>query len=138
MSEISRTATRYAILLYLLVGSYIWYLTYSLWLFLGKHYFPQDVSSILSVQNGQFHTLNMAVATLSTVIGLAALVSYKKLREFFIDVGDELSRVSWPTFKEAQKSTLIVILLVIVAGLMLFLADSLFLKLIHLFMSTAA
>jgi preprotein translocase subunit SecE len=138
MSEISKTAHRYAVLLYVLVGSYIWYLSYSLWLFLGKHYFPQDVSSILSVQNGQFHTLNIVVASGVTVVGLVGLVLYKRLREFFVDVGDELSRVSWPTWKEAQKSTFIVILLVIVAGMVLFLADALFLKLIHLFMSTAS
>lgn len=138
MQEISKSAYRYAIALYVIVAAYFWYLFHSLWLFLGKNYFPQDVSSVLSIQNSNFNTVNLVLSSVFAIVLTTALVMYTKLREFFIDVGDELSRVAWPTFKEAQKSTAIVVLLVIVMGFALFFADTIFMKIVHYIMSTAA
>ena len=102
MQEISKTAYRYAALLYVVIGSYFWYLFYSLWLFLGKNVFPQDVSSVFSVQNSNFTIVNIAVASLLALVITAALTLHRKLRDFLIDVGDELTRINWPTLKEAQ------------------------------------
>lgn len=138
MQEISKTAYRYAALLYVIIGAYFWYLFYSLWLFLGKNFFPQDVSSIFSIQNSNFAIVNIAVASFLALAITAALTLHRKLRDFLVDVGDELTRISWPTLKEAQKSTALVILLVTVVGFALFFADTLFLKIINAVMLTAA
>ncbi len=138
MNEVSNIAYRYAALLYGIIAAYFWYIFYSLWVFLGKHYFPQNVSSIFSLQNHNFTTVSIVVATVLTLLVTVGLILNKKLKTFIVDVGDELSRVAWPTFKEAQKTTAIVIALVIVASIVLFLADTVFLKIINLIMSTAA
>lgn len=138
MQEISKTAYRYAALLYVVIGSYFWYLFYSLWLFLGKNVFPQDVSSVFSVQNSNFTIVNIAVASLLALVITAALTLHRKLRDFLIDVGDELTRINWPTLKEAQKSTALVLLLVTVVGFALFFADTLFVKVINAVMLSAA
>ena len=78
------------------------------------------------------------VATILTIAAMIAALASKKLRNYIIDVGDELSRVSWATLKEVQKSTAIVILLVIVVGFTLFFADTFFQKIINIFMFSAA
>jgi preprotein translocase SecE subunit len=62
----------------------------------------------------------------------------RRLKEYVVDVGDELTRVSWADLKETQKATLIVIVLVAVSSVFLFLADFLFVKVIQLIMSQAA
>lgn len=138
MNEVSQVAYRYAALFYGIIAAYFWYIFYSLWGFLGKNYFPQDVSSVFSIQNSNFHTVNIAVATVLTLAVVAGLILYGKLKEFIVDVGDELSRVAWPTFKDAQKTTAIVIALVIVSSIILFFADTVFLRVINLIMGTAA
>jgi preprotein translocase subunit SecE len=138
MQEFSKAAIRYAIALYAVITAYFGYLFYSLWQFLGQNYFPQNVSSILSIQNSNFHIVNIFVAIVLTLLVVALLVSYKKLREYLLDVGDELSRVSWPTLLEAQKSTAMVVLIVLVVGFALFFADTFFLKVINFIMNSAA
>lgn len=138
MHGFSKTAIRYTVALYAVVLVYFYYLFYSLWGFLGQNYFPQNVSSILSIQNSNFHTLNIVVGVVFSLICFSALLSYKKLRSYFLDVGDELSRVSWPTFKEAQKSTALVVIIVITVGFILFFADTFFLKVINFIMNSAA
>lgn len=137
MQELSKTAYRYAFVIYALTAGYFWYLFHSLWFFLGKNYFTEDVSNILSIQNSHFATVAIIVATVLTITVLIALLSYKKLRNFVVDVGDELSRVSWATLKEVQKSTAVVILLVLVVGFTLFFVDTFFQKLINVFMLSA-
>lgn len=137
MHGFSKSAFRYAIALYVIIATYFWYLFYSLWQFLGQNFFPQNVSSMLSIQNSNFHTLNIFVASSITLLVLALLVSYKKLRDYLLDVGDELSRVSWPTLQEAQKSTALVIIIVIIVGFLLFFADTVFLRVINFIMNTA-
>ncbi len=136
--EISKVAYRYAFALYAFIAGYVGYCVYSLWLFLGKHYFPQDVSSILSVQNGQFYFLHWGVTLLGVIATVSTLILNSSMRHFLVDVGDELSRVSWTDFRTTQKSTIVVILLVIASSIVIFVADSIFLKIVQLFMSTAA
>ena len=138
MPSFSKSAFRYTLALYAVLTAYFWYLFYSLWQFLGQNFFPQNVSSILSIQNSNFHLVNILVATSLAFLVVALLASYKKLREYLLDVGDELSRVSWPTWQEAQKSTALVILIVLVVGFLLFFADTVFLKAINFIMNTAA
>ena len=138
MQDISKSAYRYAFALYALSAGYFWYMFYSLWFFLGKNYFTENVSSILSIQNSRFGMLAIVVASLATATLIIFLLSYKKWRNFILDVGDELSRVSWATVKEVQKSTALVILLVLTIGFTLFFADTFFQKLINAFMLSAA
>lgn len=138
MNEISQLAYRYAALFYGIITAYFWYIFYSLWMFLGKHYFPQDVSSIFSIQNSNFHIVSIVIVTIFTLIITASLILHKKLKEFIIDVGDELSRVAWPTLLETQKTTATVIGLIIISSFVLFFADTIFLRVINLIMSTAA
>jgi preprotein translocase subunit SecE len=138
MHELSKSALRYTIALYVIAAAYFWYLFYSLWQFLGQNVFPQNVSSVLSIQNSNFHIVNILVASVLSLLVLALLVAYKKLRDYLLDVGDELSRVSWPTLVEAQKSTALVIIIVLVVGFALFFADTVFLKVINFIMNSAA
>lgn len=137
MQEISKSAYRYSSIIYILIALYFGYFFYSFWLFLGKNYFPQDISSVFSLQNSRFETLNYILSISFSFLATFAFFLNKKLRHFFWDVGDELSKVSWPTFKEAQKSTFIVIGVVIFVGLFLFLFDSIFIRLINAFMLSA-
>ena len=138
MHTSSKSAFRYTLALYAIIAAYFWYLFYSLWQFLGQNFFPQNVSSVLSIQNSNFHILNIFVAIVLTLLVVALLVAYRKLRDYLVDVGDELSRVSWPTLLEAQKSTAFVIVSVIIVGFVLFFADTVFLKVINFIMNTAA
>ena len=138
MNEISQIAYRYAALFYGIIAAYFWYIFYSLWVFLGKNYLPQDVSSVFSIQNSNFQIVSIVIATLLTIAVTAGMFINRKLKEFIVDAGDELSRVAWPTFIEAQKTTAIVIALIIVSSIVLFFADTVFLKFINLIMSTAA
>lgn len=138
MQDVSKTAYRYVIIIYALTACYFWYFFYSLWFFIGKNYFAENVSSIFSIQNSNFSTLAVIVSSVFTILSIWSLYAYRKLRNFVVDVGDELSRVSWATFKEVQKSTAVVILLVLVLGFGLFFADTFFQKLINIYMLTAA
>jgi preprotein translocase subunit SecE len=138
MQYLSKPAFRYTLALYAVMATYFWYLFYSLWQFLGQNFFPQNVTSILSLQNVHFQMVHIFVATSLTFLVVAMLASAKNLREYLLDVGDELSRVSWPSWQEAQKSTILVILIVLVVGFLLFFADTFFLKVINMIMNTAA
>ena len=134
----SKSALRYTIAIYAIAAAYFYYLFYCLWQFLGQNFFPQNVSSVLSIQNSNFHIINILVAISLTLLVIALLLSFQKLRNYLLDVGDELSRVSWPTLAETQKSTALVIVIVLVVGFILFFADTVFLKIINLIMNTAA
>lgn len=136
--DISKTAYKYAVVMYALTAAYFWYFFYSFWFFLGKNYFTSNVSSIFSIQNSHFTAVGILLATTFTLAALTGLLAYRKFRLFLLDVGDELSRVSWATLKEVQKATAIVILLVLVVGFTLFFADTFFQKLISIFMLSAA
>ena len=137
MTELSKKAYTYAAIIYGVFFAYSWYLFYSLGLFVSKHYLSDNVSSVFSIQNNRFYTLNMTASGLITFVLILGLFFNKKLRTFLIDVGDEISRVSYPTFKEARKKTLLVIGLVIVASIFLFLFDLAFMKLMRFLLSTA-
>ncbi len=138
MQDISKTAYRYTFVIYALSAGYFWYMFYSLWFFLGKNYFTENVASILSIQNSRFGSVAVLVASLCTALVIISLLSYTKWRNFILDVGDELSRVSWTKAKDVQKSTALVILLVLIIGFTLFFADSFFQKIINAFMLSAA
>ncbi len=138
MSEFSASARRYTAVLYAVIAAYFWYLFYSLWMFLAQNYFPQSISSVLSLQNNRFHLVHILVASVLTFLVLSILAFIGRLREYLLDVGDELSRVSWPSMREAQKSTALVVVIVLIAGLALFLADTFFLKVVNFIMSSAA
>jgi preprotein translocase subunit SecE len=137
VNEVSPLAYRYALAIYGIFAGYIWYLFYSLGLFLAKNYFPQSVSFLYSIQNAHFTMVHTGTASLLTLICVVILFLNKKLKEFVVDVGDELSRVSWPELTETQKKTLQVILLVICASIVLFGFDFVFLKLVNMILKTA-
>jgi preprotein translocase subunit SecE len=138
MTEISKKAYSYALAIYAVLAIYFWYIAYALGLFLSKHYFSQSASSVFSIQNSKFTTLNGTFSAVLTFILILALFLNKRLRTFFIDVGDEISRISYPTFKEAQRKTLLVIGLIIVSSICLFMFDLAFVKLVRLILGTAA
>ena len=82
--------------------------------------FAKVVSSVFSIQNSNFQIVSIVIATLLTIAVTAGMFINRKLKEFIVDAGDELSRVAWPTFIEAQKTTAIVIALIIVSSIVLF------------------
>lgn len=126
MPGMSRSAYVYATILYAVMAAYFWYAAHSVWLFLAQNYFPQAVSNPLSLQNAYFSALHISVSAAFALVMTGALVFYRKLREFVLDVGEELSRVSWPTFAVARHSTGIVLALVLAVGFFLFFVDRIF------------
>lgn len=136
MSTISDTAYRYALAMYVLFAGYLWYVFHSLGLFFAQHYIPENPNGF-SIANPNFNTQNNIVATVLTVVVVGFLFANKKLKEYVVDVGDELTRVSWATIKETQKATLWVIGLVIVSGIFLFIVDIIFMRVVNAIMATA-
>ncbi|MCF7885923.1 MAG: preprotein translocase subunit SecE [Candidatus Marinimicrobia bacterium] len=57
---------------------------------------------------------------------------YKKIKKFLEDVVFEMKKVSWPSWEELKSSTTVVISLSILLTIFLFLADTIFSKLINL------
>ncbi|MBX9703212.1 MAG: preprotein translocase subunit SecE [Silvanigrellaceae bacterium] len=138
MSESNQMKYRYAFVIYAVIASYFWYFFYSLSIFICKNYLSEGVTSVFSIQNSYFHSVMVSCATILTLAVMIPLFFYAKLKEFIIDVGDELSRVSWPELSEAQKKTGLVIILVIVSSIFLSIFDFVFLKIINIFLSTAS
>ena len=64
----------------------------------------------------------LVVRGLSFLMGLVLYVSlsrHKQVNQFMGEVVSELSRVSWPTQRETGYSTLVVIVMVVISGLIL-------------------
>lgn len=137
MSDISNSAYRYALGFYALVAGFFWYLFHALGLFIAQHYVPQSASGF-SVANPKFSLWNNSVASILTVIAVVSLFASRRLKDYVVDVGDELTRVSWADLKETQRATLIVIVLVAVSSVFMFLSDLVFVKFIQFIMSQAA
>lgn len=137
MSEISNSAYRYAFAFYVLFGVFFWYLFHALGIFLGQFYMPQSASGF-SVVNPNFNTWNNIIATTLTFVAVVFMFASRRLKDYVVDVGDELTRVSWADLKETQRATVIVIVLVAVSSVFMFLSDLVFVKIIQFIMSKAA
>jgi len=137
MSDISNSAYRYALGFYALVAGFLWYFFHALGLFIAQHYVPQSASGF-SVANPKFSLWNNSVASILTVIAVVLLFASRRLKDYVVDVGDELTRVSWAALKETQRATVIVIVLVAVSSVFMFLSDLVFVKFIQFIMSKAA
>ena len=85
-------------------------------------YFVRNPSQVL---------LNGGAAVLAVVIGL---IVYRSDRVFNAagDVAEELSKVTWPTKKETQAATIVVIVMVLVSALIMGLFDLMWLALTRL------
>jgi preprotein translocase subunit SecE len=57
---------------------------------------------------------------------------FKKIKKFIEDVTFEMKKVSWPSWEELKSSTAVVISLSILLTIFLFLADTIFSKIINL------
>lgn len=137
MSDIPNTAYRYALGFYVIFAGFFWYMFHALGLFIAQHYVPQNAAGF-SVANPKFSLWNNTVASLLTVVAVVIMFASRSLKDYVVDVGDELTRVSWADLKETQRATLIVIVLVAVSSVFMFLSDFVFVKLIQLIMSQAA
>lgn len=137
MTEISNTAYRYALAFYIIFAAFFWYLFHALGLFLAQHYMPQNASGF-SVANPNFNLWNNSIASVLTVVAAVIMFASRQLKDYVVDVGDELTRVSWADLKETQRATLIVIVLVAVSSVFMFLSDFVFVKFIQFIMSKAA
>ncbi|MEN9826065.1 MAG: hypothetical protein RI953_1810 [Pseudomonadota bacterium] len=137
MSEISNSAYRYALAFYVIFAAFFWYLFHAAGLFVAQHFVPQSASGF-SVANPNFSLWNNTVAGILTAVAAVFLFASRRLKDYVVDVGDELTRVSWADLKETQRATLIVIVLVAVSSVFMFLSDFVFVKLIQIIMSQAA
>lgn len=137
MSDVSPVAYRYALAVYAAFGVYIWYLFHSLGLFLGQHVFSQSASGF-SVMNPKFSLMNNGISSALTLVILVGLLLNSKLKSYVVDVGDELTRVSWSDYQVTQRSTLMVIAICIVSAIFLFTADVFFVKFINMILASAS
>jgi len=137
MNELSTGAYRWAAGIYAAFVAYCIYVFNSLGLFLGQHIMPQTVHGF-SVLNPNFSLYNSTFTGLLTVLVIIFLFANKRLKDYVLDVGDELTRISWPAFKETQRATGMVIVFVILSSIFLFIADLAFLKLVNSIIGTAA
>lgn len=136
-NEIPNAAYRWAAALYLLFGLFAFYAFYRLGIFLAQHYLPENASGF-SLANPNFTAMNMGVAIVLAVVTVVILFANVKLKEYMVDVGDELTRVSWADIKEVQKSTVVVVILCVVSAVFLFVADQAFLKIVNFILEFAA
>jgi preprotein translocase SecE subunit len=137
MSDIPNSAYRYAAVFYAIFAAFFWYLFHAAGLFVAQHYMPQSASGF-SVANPNFTLWNNTIASLLTVVAAVLLFASRRLKDYVVDVGDELTRVSWADLKETQRATLIVIVLVAVSSVFMFVSDFVFVKVIQFIMSKAA
>lgn len=137
MSDISNSAYRYALAFYAIFTAFFWYLFHAAGLFVAQHYMPQSASGF-SVANPNFSLWNNTIAGILTVVAVVFMFASRRLKDYVVDVGDELTRVSWADLKETQRATLIVIVLVAVSSVFMFLSDFVFVKFIQFIMSHAA
>jgi preprotein translocase SecE subunit len=137
MTEISNSAYRYALALYVIFAAFFWYLFHAAGLFIAQHYVAQSASGF-SVANPQFPLWNNAIAGILTVVATVVMFASRSLKDYVVDVGDELTRVSWADLKETQRATLVVIVLVAISSVFFFVSDFIFVKIINLIMSQAA
>jgi hypothetical protein len=121
MSDIPNSAYRYALVFYIIFFAFIWYLFHASGLFIAQHYMPQSASGF-SVANPNFAKWNYLSATVLSVVAFVFLFASRKLKDYVVDVGDELTRVSW----------------VAVSSVFMFLSDLVFVKFIQFIMSQAA
>lgn len=136
-TQLSKHAFKFALLLFAVVAAYFWYAFYFAGFYISKTYFSDSVSSVFSIQNSDFTLLNSAQASVLTFILIILLFLNKRLRNFIIDAGDEISRVSFPRLKETQRKSLMVLALVAVSSMVLFFFDLIFVKLINFILDTA-
>ena len=136
-NEIPNAAYRWAAALYLLFGAFAFYVFYELGIFLAQHYLPENASGF-SLANPNFGIWNTSIAIVMAFVVVAILFANVKLKEYIVDVGDELTRVSWADVKEVQKSTVTVVLLCVVSATFLFFADQAFLKVVNFILGFAA
>jgi preprotein translocase SecE subunit len=129
-------AYRYALGFYLCFAAFFWYAFHGLGLFVGTHYTTQSASGF-SVVNPNFYTWNNLIATGLSAVVIVGLLAWGKLKDHIVDVGDEMTRVSFAELKETRQATLVVCALVIVSSIFLFAADFLFLKIVNAVMNTA-
>lgn len=137
MTNIADAAYRYAFAIYVLFGSFAYYTFYSLGKFIAQHFVPENPSGF-SIANPNFKTLNSVLAGVIALVIVVGLFAHQRLKEYVVDVGDELTRVSWSELSETQRSTLTVIGLVIVTSFFLFFVDLVVLKIVNLFLGLAA
>jgi preprotein translocase SecE subunit len=128
---------RYALGFYICFAGFVWYVFHGLGIFVGTHFTPQSASGF-SVVNPKFNLWNNSIATALALAVMVGLLAWNKLKEHIVDVGDELTRVSFAELKDTQRATLIVCVLVVVSSIFLFGADYLFLKVINAILNTAS
>jgi preprotein translocase SecE subunit len=136
-NEIPNAAYRWAAGFFALFSLFFGYVFYELGVFLAQHYLPENASGF-SLANPNFSMWNSGVAVVLAVVLAVILFANEKLKNYVVDVGDELTRVSWAKVKEVQKSTMIVVALCVLAATFLFAADQIFLKIVNFVLSFAA
>lgn len=135
--DVSPVAYRYALAIYVIFTAFGWYTSYEAGLFLAQYVFPESASGF-SVANPDFPMWNRAIATVLALVFGFLLFAHEGLKEYVVDSGDEMTRVSWTSLETTQKSTGIVLVLVVLSSIFLFAADFLFLKIVNYIMGSAA
>lgn len=137
MNDIAPGAYRSAAGFYLLLTGFFYYVLRAGGQFLGQNIVPESASGF-SVANPNFTSMNNVAAGILTVLIIAALYMYSRLRDYVVDVGDEMTRVSWSSLSDTQRATAVVVVLVIVSSIFLFTADFVFLKIVNWIIGFAA
>jgi preprotein translocase SecE subunit len=135
--DVSPVAYRYALAIYLLFMAFAWYSFHAAGLFMAQYVVAESASGF-SVANPDFPMWNNLAASVLTVVVAIILFTHERLKEYVVDVGDEMTRVSWTNLQVAQKSTGMVLVLVILSSIFLFAADLVFLKLVNFLIGAAA
>lgn len=135
--DVSPIAYRYALAIYLIFMAFGWYTAHETGLFLAQYVFPESASGF-SVANPDFPMWNRALASALALVFGFVLFAHDGLKEYVVDAGDEMTRVSWTSLETTQKSTGIVLVLVVLSSIFLFAGDFLFLKIVNYIMASAA
>lgn len=136
-NEIPNAAYRWAAGFLAFFALFAGYVFYEAGVFMAQHYLPENASGF-SLANPNFSKWNGGLAALLAIVLTVILFAKENLKNYLVDVGDELTRVSFAKVKDVQKSTLIVVALCVISATFLFAADQVFLKIVNYVLSFAA
>ena len=80
----------------------------------------------------EWRTIVLAILAVGCAFGIGWIVNGKRATDFLIVTEAELRKVSWPSRRELQRQTVVVIMFSVILGTIIFLADILFVYLSRL------
>jgi preprotein translocase SecE subunit len=118
-------------LLKILMASVAYYSLYSMVFFISVTYVGTNIHNIFSLQNA--YSLYAIHGVTIFVVGCAwiYITINKSIANYLLSVGEEGSKIDWPSTKDTNAKYVVVISVVAISALFLFILDAFWLKIIN-------